>query len=74
MVAVTQEGGRVEVELELVTGRTHQLRVHLSHLGCPILGDPIYAPPDVRDAAPRLMLHAAWLRWPGGEASAPSTY
>lgn len=37
------------------TGRTHQLRVHLSHLGWPILGDPIYGK---KQTAPRLMLHA----------------
>jgi RluA family pseudouridine synthase len=74
VVAVTAVGQWWDVELELVTGRTHQIRVHLSHLGCPILGDPLYALPPVRDAAPRLMLHAAWLRWPGGEARAAATY
>jgi 23S rRNA pseudouridine1911/1915/1917 synthase len=30
------------VRLELLTGRTHQIRVHLSHLGCPIIGDTLY--------------------------------
>lgn len=40
------------------TGRSHQLRVHLHALGHPILGDRFYAPPPVRDAAPRLLLHA----------------
>jgi 23S rRNA pseudouridine1911/1915/1917 synthase len=30
------------VELELHTGRTHQIRLHLNHIGCPILGDPTY--------------------------------
>lgn len=30
------------VELRPATGRTHQLRVHCAHLGCPILGDPVY--------------------------------
>lgn len=47
------------VELAPVTGRSHQLRVHLSALGHPILGDPLYAPPQA--VAPRLMLHAARL-------------
>ncbi|MDR0557546.1 MAG: RluA family pseudouridine synthase [Treponema sp.] len=37
------------------TGRTHQLRVHLRHIGHPILGDPIYGDPDPRMS---LMLHA----------------
>ena len=47
------------VELEPVTGRSHQLRVHMCELGHPILGDPLYAPPDLRVLAPRLQLHAA---------------
>lgn len=34
--------GLALVECELLTGRTHQIRVHLSHLGAPILGDPMY--------------------------------
>lgn len=46
------------VELEPVTGRSHQLRVHLQAVGHPILGDELYAPPAVRAQAPRLLLHA----------------
>jgi len=44
---------------DLHTGRTHQIRVHMLHIGTPILGDPIYAKP-ARQAADtgRLMLHA----------------
>ena len=34
--------GLALVECELLTGRTHQIRLHLSHLGAPILGDPLY--------------------------------
>ncbi|WP_018605976.1 pseudouridine synthase [Uliginosibacterium gangwonense] len=49
------------VELEPVTGRSHQLRVHMQQLGHPILGDDLYAPPEVRDASSRLMLHAEQL-------------
>lgn len=49
------------VELEPVTGRSHQLRVHLLALGHPILGDAPYAPPAVRERAPRLLLHASVL-------------
>ncbi|KUK38148.1 RluA family pseudouridine synthase [Thermodesulfobacterium commune] len=47
-----------------VTGRTHQLRVHFSFLGHPILGDPIYGglKPDV-PKPPRLMLHAFRLKF-----------
>ena len=44
--------------LRPLSGRTHQLRVHLQHIGHPIWGDAMYAPPDVRACAPRLMLHA----------------
>jgi tRNA pseudouridine32 synthase / 23S rRNA pseudouridine746 synthase len=40
------------------TGRSHQLRVHLASIDCPILGDEFYAPPNVKDRAPRLCLHA----------------
>lgn len=49
------------LELEPITGRSHQLRVHLHALGHPILGDPLYAPADIRNAAPRLLLHASSL-------------
>ncbi|MDP2452117.1 MAG: pseudouridine synthase [Polaromonas sp.] len=49
------------VELEPVTGRSHQLRVHLQALGHPILGDRLYAPQDVQARASRLLLHACAL-------------
>ena len=55
------EDGRTRVELEPVTGRTHQLRVHLAAIGHPILGDALYAPGAVQAAAPRLLLHASEL-------------
>ena len=43
----------------LHTGRTHQIRVHMAHLGHPLIGDPIYAHPQRQKAKPgRLMLHA----------------
>jgi tRNA pseudouridine32 synthase/23S rRNA pseudouridine746 synthase len=50
------------LELEPVTGRSHQLRVHLQSLGHPILGDGLYAPPAVQARAPRLLLHASALQ------------
>lgn len=50
--------GNTRVLLEPVTGRSHQLRVHLLALGHPILGDRLYAPPETQAAAPRLLLHA----------------
>jgi tRNA pseudouridine32 synthase / 23S rRNA pseudouridine746 synthase len=46
-------------QLEPQTGRTHQLRVHLEHIGHPIVGDKLYGLPN--DDAPRLMLHACGL-------------
>lgn len=49
---------RTRFELTPVTGRSHQLRVHLLAIGHPILGDDLYAPPEVRAMAPRLCLHA----------------
>ncbi len=48
------------LELQPVTGRTHQLRVHLQAIGHPIIGDALYAPPEAA-AATRLMLHASTL-------------
>ena len=47
------------VELLPLTGRTHQLRVHMLALGHPILGDRLYAPLAVQAQAARLMLHAS---------------
>lgn len=49
------------LELAPLTGRSHQLRVHLLALGHPILGDALYAPPSVQQRAPRLLLHASEL-------------
>ena len=48
--------GNSRVELQPVTGRTHQIRVHMSAIGHPILGDALYG---VTANAPRLMLHAS---------------
>ncbi len=52
--------------VEIETGRTHQIRVHLAHIGHPVLGDRVYgnrraALPSPWPAAPRVMLHAAQL-------------
>lgn len=47
--------------LEPVSGRSHQLRVHLQAIGHPIVGDALYAPAPIAAAAPRLLLHATRL-------------
>lgn len=52
---------QTRVLLEPVTGRAHQLRMHMLHLGHPILGDDIYAPPETLQKADRLLLHASSL-------------
>jgi 23S rRNA pseudouridine1911/1915/1917 synthase len=79
-MAVTKSGGRAArttykvlaqgadaawVEMRLHTGRTHQIRVHLEHLGCPVLGDLIYGrrqnarlKEKTGCVAPRQLLHA----------------
>src|SRR5262249_5945938 len=46
------------------TGRTHQIRVHLSEYGVPILGDDLYGPKESDLSVPRLMLHASRLIFP----------
>ena len=55
---------RTRLELEPVTGRSHQLRVHLLALGHPILGDHLYFLGDSALAAPRLLLHACQVEFP----------
>jgi 23S rRNA pseudouridine1911/1915/1917 synthase len=49
-------GGHSLVEVELVTGRKHQIRVHMAGLGCPVAGDKMYG--AATNPANRLCLHA----------------
>jgi tRNA pseudouridine32 synthase / 23S rRNA pseudouridine746 synthase len=56
--------GCSRVELQPLTGRTHQLRLHLLALGHPIVGDTLYAPPQVQAQSARLLLHASALTLP----------
>lgn len=55
---------QTRVELLPLTGRSHQLRVHCLAIGHPILGDALYAPPPLQQAASRLLLHACELGLP----------
>ncbi len=56
------------------TGRTHQIRVHMAHLGLPLLGDALYGDETARALAPRQMLHAWKLAFPHpGEAEKHGT-
>jgi tRNA pseudouridine32 synthase/23S rRNA pseudouridine746 synthase len=49
------------VILTPITGRSHQLRVHMQYLGHPIIGDTLYASPEQQALSSRLCLHAAQL-------------
>ena len=51
------------VLLTPITGRSHQLRVHMQYLGHPILGDTLYATPEQQQLYDRLCLHATHLRF-----------
>jgi tRNA pseudouridine32 synthase/23S rRNA pseudouridine746 synthase len=55
---------RSRLEVHPLTGRSHQIRLHLATLGHPILGDNLYAPDAARAMAPRLLLHAERLALP----------
>jgi 23S rRNA pseudouridine1911/1915/1917 synthase len=72
-MAVLTEGGRAArtnyavrerlpgatlLEAGLITGRTHQIRVHLASIGHPVVGDRVYGPRRQAIVAPRQMLHA----------------
>ncbi|WP_448218347.1 pseudouridine synthase [Endozoicomonas sp. 2B-B] len=59
--SVAGDGTHGRVWLEPVTGRSHQLRVHLAELGHPILGCEFYAHDEARAASDRLRLHASLL-------------
>jgi tRNA pseudouridine32 synthase/23S rRNA pseudouridine746 synthase len=54
-----------------VTGRTHQLRLHLQAMGHPMLGDSLYATPEVQAMAPRLLLQAQQIAFKHPVTQAP---
>ena len=65
--------GASRLALTPLTGRSHQLRVHLATIGHPILGDEFYAEGDARAARPRLALHAERLAFCNPATGAPIT-
>jgi tRNA pseudouridine32 synthase/23S rRNA pseudouridine746 synthase len=88
VIARDEASRRTRLALEPLTGRSHQLRVHLAAIGHPILGDILYGRPDAdyldlvrgaRDArreegAPaRQLLHCARLTFPAPAGGAPTT-
>ena len=52
------QGDRALVELRLLTGRTHQIRVHMAFIGCPVVGDAVYGYRKQRVRLKRQFLHA----------------
>lgn len=44
--STTESSTAAAVRLKLETGRTHQIRVHMKHIGCPLIGDKMYGPED----------------------------
>lgn len=63
------------VKLMPITGRSHQLRVHMMAIGHPMLGDTLYAPPDVMALSPgRLCLHACALSFKHPTSGATVTF
>ena len=58
---IQRQDDKTLVQLFPISGRSHQLRVHMLHLGHAILGDQIYASKQGKNAAPRLQLHATRL-------------
>ncbi|QMU86101.1 RluA family pseudouridine synthase [Latilactobacillus sakei] len=67
---LSRKGATAVLAVDLETGRTHQIRVHLASIGHPILGDPLYNPTDT---TPRLLLHGQTLRYTEPYTDQPRT-
>ena len=61
VLAMDEAAQTTRLELSPITGRTHQLRLHLAAIGHAILGDALYAGASTQARAPRLLLHATRL-------------
>ena len=72
--ALDREGDRSRLRLTPVTGRSHQLRLHLAAVGHPILGCDLYADPRAFAMAERLLLHASELRFSHPATGEPLTF
>lgn len=68
---IGRAGDHTRLELQPLTGRTHQLRVHLASIGHPIVGDRLYASAALQGAAARLLLHASALAFSHPQTGAP---
>jgi tRNA pseudouridine32 synthase / 23S rRNA pseudouridine746 synthase len=62
------------IELKPITGRSHQLRVHMQAIGHPILGDNFYATVEAKSLAKRLQLHASSLCITHPKSGAPMMF
>jgi tRNA pseudouridine32 synthase/23S rRNA pseudouridine746 synthase len=60
---ISRVGDRTRLRLKPLTGRSHQLRIHLAEIGHPILGCDLYAHPEALGMANRLLLHATVLEF-----------
>ncbi len=60
---LSRDSDSTMMELTPITGRSHQLRIHMREIGHPILGCDFYAPEAALQAAPRLLLHATRIRF-----------
>lgn len=63
LLAGALRGGRALLEIRPETGRTHQIRVQLAYLGCPVVGDRVYGYRKRRTSLQRHFLHASGLRF-----------
>ena len=71
---LAREAGTTLLRLEPVTGRQHQLRLHLAAIGHPILGCDLYADAAALAASPRLLLHASELHFRHPESETPVSF